>query len=85
MNFLARLLRGIAYVPAIIQGTEAMFGAKTGANKKDAALALISSAVGVTDAIANKDVLNADQFQQGMSKVIDGVVDVFNSSAWGKK
>jgi hypothetical protein len=85
MNFLARLLRGIAYVPAIVHGTEAIFGSKTGANKKDAALAMVSSAVGLTDALANKDVLQPDKFQEGMSQIIDGVVAVFNSSAWAKK
>jgi hypothetical protein len=85
MNFLARLLRGIAYVPAVVHGTEAIFGSKTGANKKDAALQMVSSAVGLTDALANKDILQPEQFQQGLSKVIDGVVDIFNSSAWAKK
>ena len=59
MNFLARLLRGIAYVPAVVHGTEAIFGSKTGASKKDAALDMVSSAVGLTDALANKDILHA--------------------------
>ena len=85
MNFLARLLRGIAYVPAVVHGTEAIFGSKTGANKKDAALDMVSSAVGLTDALANKDILQPEQFRQGLSKVIDGVVDIFNASAWAKK
>ena len=85
MNFLARLLRGIAYVPAVVHGTEAIFGSKTGASKKDAALQMVSSAVGLTDALANKDIVQPEQFQQGLGKVIDGVVDIFNSSAWAKK
>ena len=49
MNFLAQLLQGIAYVPAIVQGVEGLFGNKAGANKKAAALAFIQNAVSAAD------------------------------------
>ena len=38
MNFLAILLRGISFIPAVVHGVEALFGSKSGADKKDAAL-----------------------------------------------
>jgi hypothetical protein len=34
MDFLRQLSRGIAFVPALVNGIEAMFGSKSGAEKK---------------------------------------------------
>jgi hypothetical protein len=36
------------------------------------------------DAIANKNILDPNKFQSGLGKVIDGVVDCLNASAWAK-
>ena len=38
MNFLNQLLRGIAFVPALVNGIEELFRGKNGAEKKDAAM-----------------------------------------------
>jgi hypothetical protein len=84
MNFLAKLLQGIAFVPAVVHGIESLFGGKSGSDKKNAAISFITAAIGLTDAIANKQVIDADKFQGGLSKVIDGVVDCLNASAWAK-
>jgi hypothetical protein len=84
MNFLAKLLQGIAFIPAVVHGIEALFGSKSGSDKKNAAISFITSAIGLTDAIANKQVIDADKFQSGLSKVVDGVVDCLNASAWAK-
>ncbi len=84
MNFLSKLLRGVAFIPAIVHGIEALFGSKSGADKKEAALSFVSAALSITDAIANKDIVDADKFREGMSKVIDGVVACLNASAWAK-
>lgn len=82
MNFLAILLRGFAFVPAIVHGIEALFGSKSGDEKKQAALSFISAALSLTDAIANKQVVDPSKFQDGLGKVIDGVVECLNASAW---
>ncbi|HEY3927210.1 MAG TPA: hypothetical protein VGL89_02440 [Candidatus Koribacter sp.] len=84
MNFLAKLLQGIAFVPAIVHGVEALFGSKSGDDKKSAALSFVSSAINMTDAIANKNIVDPNKFQGGLGKVIDGVVDCLNASAWAK-
>ena len=84
MNFLAKLLQGIAFVPAVVHGIEALFGNKTGNDKKQAALSFVGSAIGITDAVAGKQIVDADKFNGGLSKIVDGVVDCLNASAWAK-
>ena len=84
MNFLAILLRGISFIPAIVHGVEALFGSKSGAEKKDAALSFATAALSLTDAIAQKNVVDPDKFRDGLGKVIDGVVECLNASAWAK-
>jgi len=84
MNFLSKLLQGIAFTPAIVTGIEGLFGHKSGAEKKSTALMLVQKTIGATDAIAGKDVIDAGKFQDGLSKVIDGVVQCLNSSVWAK-
>jgi len=84
-TFLAKLLQGISFVPAIVHGVEGLFGAKSGADKKAAALSFAQAAVDATDALANKNIVDSDKFQDGMGKVIDGVVACLNASVWAKK
>ena len=85
MNFLAKLLRGVAFIPAVVHGIEALFGSKTGTDKKAAAMSFIGSALSITEAVISKDIVDGPKFQEGLSKVIDGVVQCLNSSAWAKK
>ena len=84
MNFLAKLLRGIAFVPAVVHGIEALFGSKSGGDKKEAALSFVGSALSLTEAVINHDILDEVKFKDGLGKVIDGVVQCLNASAWGK-
>ena len=84
MNFLAKLLRGIAFVPAVVHGIEALFGSKSGNEKKEAALSFVSSALSLTDAVLAKDVVDPEKFKDGLGKIIDGVVQCLNASAWAK-
>lgn len=84
MNFLKLLLRGIAVLPGLIQGIESVYGAKTGDQKKSAALEIVSAAVKMADAIANKTIVDADGFSSGLSAIIDGVVACLNASLWAK-
>ena len=58
---------------------------KSGADKKQATLSFVGSALSITDAIASKDIVDPDKFQGGLSKVIDGVVDCLNASSWAKQ
>ena len=85
MNFLAKLLRGIAFVPSAVQQIETVFGKQPGADKKKAALALVTTAISAADAIADQNIITPDKFQQGLGQVIDGVVSCLNASVWAKK
>ena len=77
MDFLKLFLRGLALLPSLIQGIESIYGAKTGAEKKNAALKM-------TDAIAQKTIADGDRFSAGLGLVIDGVVACLNASIWAK-
>jgi hypothetical protein len=84
MSFLPKLLRAFAFIPAVIQGIEAIFGAKTGAQKKESALSFVQAALQLTEAIANRDIADEQKFRDGLSKIIDGVVQCLNASSWAK-
>lgn len=84
MDFLKLFLRGIAILPSLIQGVESIYGSKTGADKKQAALDIISAAIKLGDAIAAKTIVNAEGFTTGLGLVIDGVVACLNASLWSK-
>lgn len=57
----------------------------TGEEKKAAALALIHDSIEGAEIIAKKDIVDDDLFESGLSKVIDGFVDMLNASLWYKK
>ncbi len=84
MIFLATLLQGISFVPAIVHGVEALLGSKTGGEKKQAVLSFVGAALGITDAVASEQIMDQGKFSAGLSKVIDGVVDCMNASVWAK-
>jgi hypothetical protein len=85
MNFVSKLLRGIAFVPAVVHGIEALFGGKSGGEKRQAALSFVGSALSMTEAISNREIVDEEKFEQGLGKIIDGVVDCLNASAWAKQ
>lgn len=84
MTFLAKILRGIAFIPAIVQGIEGLFGTKSGDQKKGAAMSFVSAALSLTEAIANKDIVDNNAFTDGIGKIIDGTVQCLNASVWAK-
>jgi hypothetical protein len=54
MEFLSKLLQGISFLPAVISGIEGLFGGRSGAQKKDAALSFVQAALSMTDAVTNR-------------------------------
>ena len=84
MNFFSQLLRGIAFIPALVNGIEALFATKTGTEKKDAAMIFLEHALATVDAAASREIRDSEKFKHGISTIIDGVVECFNASAWAK-
>lgn len=64
--------------------TEGLFGHNSGNDKKQAALSFASAAIGVSDAVSSKQIADSAKFNEGLGKVIDGVVECFNASMWAK-
>jgi hypothetical protein len=85
MDFLSQLLRGIAFVPALVAGIEGLFASKPGAEKKDAAMLFLQNALAMTDAVAAREIINPEKFKDGISKIVDGTVECLNASTWCKQ
>ena len=84
MDFISKLLQGIAFIPAVVNGLEGLFGGRSGAEKKDAALSFVQAALSMSDAITNRKIVDEVQFRDGLSKVIDGTVECLNASVWAR-
>ena len=84
MNFLNQLLRGIAFIPALVNGIEELFASKSGSEKKDAAMSFLENALATVDAVAAREIVDPDKFRNGISKIIDGTVECLNASTWAK-
>jgi len=84
MNFVLKLFHGIAFVPGAVHAIESLFGAKNGAQKKDAALSFVETALSMADSVANHDIVDAGKFRDGLEKIVDGVVECLNASVWAK-
>lgn len=82
LQFGSQFLRGIALLPSLIQGVETLFGAKTGVQKQQAAISIVSAAINVADAVSSKQIADAAAFTAGLEQVIDGVVACLNASIW---
>jgi hypothetical protein len=84
MNFVNQLLRGISFIPALVSGIESLLGSKSGAQKKDAAMSFLESALQTVDAISQREIVDPEKFRNGISTIIDGVVECLNASTWAK-
>ena len=71
-------------LPSVIQGVESLYGAKTGEQKRDAAIAIVGSAIGVVDAADSKTIVDPAKFTAALGVIVDGVVACLNASIWHK-
>ena len=63
---------------------EGLFSHRSGTEKKDAALSFLEAALSVSNAIANREIVDREKFKDGLGKVIDGAVECLNASVWAK-
>lgn len=85
MNFLSKLLQAIAFVPGIVTSIEGLFTHRSGADKKDAVLSFLQSALSAGDTMMSQEIVDQDKFKAGLSSIIDGVVQCLNASVWAAK
>jgi len=85
MSFLKLFLRSIALLPSLVQGCEALYGAQSGAQKREAAVAMVGSAIHFADALADKTIVDPDKFSAALGTIVDGVVACLNASIWADK
>ncbi len=84
MEFVKFFLRGLALLPSLIQGIESLYGAKTGEQKREAAIAIVGSTIGVVDAVGAKTIVDPAKFTEALGVIVDGVVACLNASIWNK-
>ncbi len=84
MEFLSKILQGLAFVPSVVTGIEGLFGGRPGVDKKNAAMSFVTAALQLSEAVTSRQIVNEEKFRQGLSTVIDGVVLCLNSSTWAK-
>ena len=85
MDFLSKLLQGLAFVPVIVNGIEKVFGDRRGPDKRDAAMSFVQAALASAEAVASRQILDEAQFKNGLGLVIDGTVACLNASIWAAK
>ncbi len=85
MNFFKIFLRTVTLIPGVVQGTEGLFGTKSGEQKKKAAVEIVGAAINIADAVTEKHIADANKFSEGLSMVIDGVVACLNASVWANR
>lgn len=84
MKFLERLTQAITLMPIVISGVESIFRGQPGATKKDKALDLFNLATGVTEAIAQKDIVDQAEFTAAATDLNNAIVRLLNASLWHK-
>ena len=82
MDFLKLFLRAVALLPSVIQNVEILYGAKTGEQKREAAIAIVGSTIGVVDAVGSKTIVDPAKFTAALGVIVDGVVACLNASIW---
>ncbi len=85
MGIFGKILQCIQFVPAAVHSVEVLFGHKSGQDKKDAAVSLVTEAVGIGGALGEAPITDVEKFKDGLGKIVDGVVACLNASAWAKK
>ncbi len=82
MDFLSKLLQGISFVPAIVTAVEKLFAGRSGGEKKNAAMSFLETALSITDAVTNRQIVDEVKFKEGLGQIVSGVVECLNASSW---
>jgi hypothetical protein len=56
----------------------------SGEQKKESAITFVGAALQLTEAVANREIVDEIKFKEGLGKVIDGTVECLNASSWSR-
>lgn len=84
MKSVMLFLRGLALLPSLVQGIESLYGARTGPQKREAAIEIVGAAINVMDAVDAKTIVDSAAFTAALGVIVDGVVACLNASVWSK-
>lgn len=82
MNFTNKLLQAIAFIPGLVTAVEGLFAHRSGESKRDAVMSFLQSALSMSDALGQKEIVNEAQFRDGLSQIVNGTVECLNASVW---
>jgi len=85
MDWITKLINGLSFLPAIVNGIEGLFSNRSGVEKKNAALSFLESTLSLSEALSNREIVDDAKFRAGLGRMIDGAVECLNASAWAKQ
>ena len=85
MDWLSKIINGLSFLPAIVNGIEGLFNNRSGEEKKTAALSFLEATLSLSEALSNRQIVDDAKFKDGLSKMIDGAVECLNASVWSKQ
>lgn len=85
MDFAAKLMQGLSFLPAIVNGIQGLFGDRSGQEKKTAALSFLEATLSIGEALSARQITDEAKFREGLSKMVDGAVECLSASAWTQK
>jgi hypothetical protein len=85
MEFVSKLLQGLSFIPAIVNGIEGLFRNHPGLEKRAAALSFLEETLSLGEAMCNRQITDEAKFREGLGKMIDGAVECLNASAWARE
>ena len=62
MDYVAKLLHGLSFLPAVISGIEGLFGNRSGEEKKSPALSFLE-ALSISDALGKRQIMDEAEFK----------------------
>ena len=80
-----KLLQGISFIPVVVNSIENLFGGQTGEQKRDSPISLVTTALQMTEAVANRDIVDEVKFKEGLTQIVNGTVTCLNASVWAQK
>ena len=85
MDFVAKLLQGLSFVPAVVNGIEGLLGSRPGEEKKNAPLSFLEATLSISESLGNRQITDETKFREGLGRIIDGAVECLNASAWAQR